>query len=137
MTRFKVAGKVRGKPRPRFSTVGGHARSYTPASQIEYERSIGKAYKDAGGVRIDGPVSVLIVTHRQLPKSTPKNVLMQPDTIKPDADNIAKTVLDGLNGKAFKDDSQVTTLKVIKAPRMRNVEGVDILEVVVTQDISE
>lgn len=62
---------------------------------------------------------------------------MQPDTLKPDADNIAKTVLDGLNGKAFKDDSQVTTLKVIKAPRMRNVEGVDILEVVVTQDISD
>ena len=32
----------------------------------------------------------------------------------PDTDNIAKIVLDSLNGIAYKDDSQVTALKVIK-----------------------
>ena len=35
-------------------------------------------------------------------------------TIKPDLDNIAKAVLDGLNGLAFDDDKQVVSLKVSK-----------------------
>lgn len=35
-------------------------------------------------------------------------------TKKPDADNIAKAVLDGLNGVAFVDDSQVVALMVKK-----------------------
>ena len=34
--------------------------------------------------------------------------------MKPDCDNIAKAVLDALNGLAYKDDSQVTELTVRK-----------------------
>lgn len=41
------------------------------------------------------------------------------DTGKPDCDNIAKAVLDALNGVAFDDDSQVVTLVVRKYPRVR------------------
>ena len=37
-----------------------------------------------------------------------------PCTIKPDCDNIAKIVLDALNGLAYDDDSQVTELEVHK-----------------------
>ena len=33
---------------------------------------------------------------------------------KPDADNIAKIVLDGLNGVAYKDDNQITKIEVKK-----------------------
>nr|DAQ86101.1 MAG TPA: Endodeoxyribonuclease RusA [Caudoviricetes sp.] len=33
----------------------------------------------------------------------------------PDADNIAKAVLDGLNGVVYADDKQIVELKVIKA----------------------
>ena len=33
---------------------------------------------------------------------------------KPDADNIAKAVLDALNGLAYTDDSKVTRLVVVK-----------------------
>ena len=35
-------------------------------------------------------------------------------TQKPDADNIAKSVLDALNGLAYADDKQVVTLEVDK-----------------------
>jgi len=35
-------------------------------------------------------------------------------TNKPDLDNIAKIILDSLNGIAYKDDSQVVSLTVIK-----------------------
>lgn len=33
---------------------------------------------------------------------------------KPDADNIAKTVLDALNGYAYQDDAQVVVLSIVK-----------------------
>lgn len=33
---------------------------------------------------------------------------------KPDADNVAKSILDALNGLAYKDDSQVANLLVFK-----------------------
>lgn len=33
---------------------------------------------------------------------------------KPDCDNLAKSVLDALNGIAYNDDSQITSLHVVK-----------------------
>lgn len=35
-------------------------------------------------------------------------------TIKPDTDNIAKSILDSLNGLAYKDDKQIVKLNVDK-----------------------
>lgn len=35
-------------------------------------------------------------------------------TIKPDTDNIAKSILDSLNGIAYLDDKQVTDLRIRK-----------------------
>ena len=37
-----------------------------------------------------------------------------PHTKKPDCDNLGKTPLDGLNGIAYDDDSQITNLSVSK-----------------------
>ena len=42
-----------------------------------------------------------------------------PFTRKPDADNVAKSVLDALNGVAWLDDAQVTHLSVRKLERRR------------------
>lgn len=39
--------------------------------------------------------------------------MLQP-ILKPDADNIAKIVCDGLNGIAYKDDKQIVSLTVLK-----------------------
>ena len=66
------------------------------------------------------------MTSRQLPKSTPKRVLSEPDTHKPDADNIAKIVLDALNGVAWLDDAQVTSLTVVKLDRTRDPERLSV-----------
>ncbi|NFS59368.1 RusA family crossover junction endodeoxyribonuclease, partial [Clostridium sporogenes] len=35
-------------------------------------------------------------------------------TIKPDVDNIAKVILDSLNGLAYKDDKQIVTCGISK-----------------------
>lgn len=119
---FGVRGKVTGKGRPRF-TRGGHA--YTPKSTRDYERAIVEAYLNASQrprEPFSGPIAVSIMTCRQLPKSTPKSVYSEPDTHKPDIDNIAKIVLDALNGVAWVDDSQVVYLQVNKLNRTRSPE---------------
>lgn len=57
-----------------------------------------------------------------MPKSRPKKALSEPDTYKPDVDNIGKVVLDALNGVAYLDDKQVTLLRVRKMPRVRGMD---------------
>ena len=39
----------------------------------------------------------------------------KPHTKRPDVDNLAKAVLDAMNGIAYHDDSQITQLNVVKA----------------------
>lgn len=119
MTRFYVPGKVLGKPRPRFAKTG---RVYTEKKFAQYERAIAAAYKAAGGQLLLGPVQVDILIHRTLPASRPKKVEAEADMVKPDVDNVAKIVLDALNGVAYKDDSQVIRLKVAKDKRRRAIK---------------
>lgn len=44
------------------------------------------------------------------------------DIYKPDIDNIAKLILDALNGIAYEDDAQVVILQCAKKPRTRAIE---------------
>ncbi|WP_332834903.1 RusA family crossover junction endodeoxyribonuclease [Clostridium perfringens] len=39
---------------------------------------------------------------------------LEKPTKKPDVDNIAKIILDSLNGVAYKDDSQIVDIRIIK-----------------------
>lgn len=75
---------------------------------------------------MSGQISVSIAVFRALPKSRPKKIASEPDTVKPDVDNIAKTVLDALNGVAYADDSQVVRLVVNKFPRERREEHITV-----------
>ena len=123
---FDVWGKVRGKGRPRFAR-GGHA--YTPKTTRDYEGAIREAFENAPErppEPFSGPIAVCIMTYRQLPKSTPKSVTSEPDTHKPDVDNVAKIVLDALNGVAWLDDAQVTSLTVVKLDRARDPERLSV-----------
>ena len=123
---FDVFGKVRSKGRPRF-TRGGHA--YTTKATRDYEVAIREAFENAPGrppEPFSGPIAVCIMTYRQLPKSTPKSVISEPDTHKPDIDNVAKIVLDALNGVAWEDDAQVVSLTVSKLNRTRSHERLSV-----------
>lgn len=115
-TTFTV-GEVMGAPRPRF--VKGTGRTYMPDKYAKHKERVARAYRDAGGEVLGGPVSVDIGVTRHLPGSRPKRVEREPDTVKPDADNVAKAVLDALNGVAYADDAQVVSLRVTKHPRRR------------------
>lgn len=69
---------------------------------------------------MSGELAVSIEAHYSIPTSKPKKMqaamrdgAMRPTT-KPDIDNVIKAVLDGLNGVAYADDSQVVALSASK-----------------------
>ena len=114
---FEILGKPYGKGRPRF-TRNGH--TYTPAETTNYENLVRLAYQQAGCEKLEGEIVATIKAVYPIPKSTSKKkraemlaVNIRP-TVKPDCDNIAKTILDALNKIAYDDDSQVVGLGVVK-----------------------
>ena len=115
---FTIIGKPCGKGRPRFSTAGGYARSYTPAKTVEYENLVRMEWEKSGAKKLEGAISATINCYFPIPKSVSKKKREAMDgafyTKKPDCDNIAKIILDALNGLAYDDDSQIAMLDVLK-----------------------
>lgn len=118
---FEVQGTPKGKGRPRFSKVGGYVKTYTPKATHDYERLVAEAFLSQNGIIFDHPyLDVYITAYFPIPKSTKKSDKLSmskgliPYNHKPDVDNIAKSILDGLNGVAWNDDRQVVSLKVKK-----------------------
>lgn len=119
MIRFTVPGQPQGKGRPRFSTFGGRARAFTPTKTVAYEGLIALAAQDAmaGTPPFEGPVKVTAFATFAIPASWSKKRKAEArwHTGKPDADNIAKAIGDGLNGIAWRDDSQIAQCTVVKS----------------------
>lgn len=115
---FSIPGKVQAKQRPRFN--GKFA--YTPKETVAYENWVKTCYleKYRGQKTLEKPLKVKIIAYYDIPKSTNKKKRQQMldneifPTVKPDTDNIAKSVLDSLNGIAYVDDKQVVKLIVEK-----------------------
>lgn len=107
---FEVPGPPRGKGRPRFGrTRQGAPVAYTDAQTVAFENLVAMAARLAlPKSRLEGPISVAIALY--LPRTQTR--VQAPATVKPDLDNCAKAVLDGL--KAHFHDQQVTVLVVTK-----------------------
>ena len=120
---FTVPGQPQGKARPRFSTQNGIMRTFTDNKTILYEKLVRTEYqRQCGDVRFadDVALSVNILAQFDIPVSTSKKKRHEIlhgrgcYTKKVDADNIAKAILDSLNGIAYRDDKQVSDLTVQK-----------------------
>lgn len=115
---FTIPGKVQAKQRPRFN--GKFA--YTPRETVAYENWVKTCYleKYKGQRPLEKPLKVKIIAYYDIPKSTSKKKQQQMlnneifPTVKPDTDNIAKSILDSLNKIAYLDDKQVVKLEVEK-----------------------
>lgn len=105
------------KGRPRFTRTG-HA--YTPAKTAKYEKEIAEYYASNEGTLFENAIRVKIIFAMPIPKSFSKKIRLKiatgeyNHTKKPDVDNMAKAVLDALNGVAYTDDSLITHLTVGK-----------------------
>lgn len=96
------------KRRPRFA----NGKAYVDKATKADEAAVRAAYR---GPKFQGPVQVRIFVFK--PLKSVKEDQWHPFIEKPDVDNVAKAVLDGLNGVAYEDDAQVTDLHVMKQDR--------------------
>lgn len=117
-----VPGEAKGQPRPRAFSRDGKARVYDPGTADGFKSAIAAAF--AGklpAIPIEGAVAVTIAAYFTRPKShrcksglrgnAPGRYIQ-----KPDADNIAKAVLDALTTLGlWRDDAQVDPLTVRRA----------------------
>ena len=136
MREFKIPGKVQAKQRPRFSKSG---IVYTPKETRVYEDFVRVCYSDYANQYqwepYDGQLRAEIEVFIQVPKSDSKlnkqaKIIgeIRP-TIKPDCDNLAKSILDSLNGWAYRDDKQVVELSVKKFYAEQSEVRVKLMEV--------
>lgn len=109
MLKFIVYGNPIPKARPRM-TKTGHV--YTPATTKAFEFLVQQVWNGQRGKKlITGPIGIYILFVLPKPKSV-KNRLYP--VVKPDLDNLVKSVLDGLNGFAYKDDCQIIDISAAK-----------------------
>ena len=105
-----------GKARARVTRYG----TYTPQKTKDFEQAIAWEFRKQfkGHEIIVKPIKVSICATFEPPKSysNPKRLrcLKSYHSKKPDIDNIAKAIMDSLNGLAYKDDNQVCELNIIK-----------------------
>ena len=119
MIQFEILGQPMGKQRPRVLRSGW---AYTPSKTVNYETMVKYTYQNLYGDReqFTGLIEAHITAIFPIPKSYSKKKTAEllaghkNYDKKPDCDNIAKMILDALNGIAYKDDSQVTHLCVSK-----------------------
>lgn len=121
--RFEILGDPVGKGRPKFTTVSGFAKAYTPKKTENYETCVRNAYGDYYFGNEELVVEITAYFQLQKTHYTKKGINASGmkklngeinPTTKPDTDNIAKIILDALNGIAYHDDSQVVDLRVCK-----------------------
>lgn len=111
--RFTVPGLPIAQPRQRHAVIAGHVRNYTPTdAPVNSFKAAARLLAKAAhrGELITGPVRLTVDFVFPVPKKLKSNYV----TKRPDADNLAKGVMDALNLVIWKDDSQVAELIVRK-----------------------
>jgi Holliday junction resolvase RusA-like endonuclease len=129
--RFTIPGAAVGKGRPiAGKSFAGFTTLRTPGKTLRYESEVKlfAAQAMAGRDLIGCAVAVRLDVFCAIPKSMTKKDRARVErgdlfpTTKPDLDNVAKAVFDGMNGVVWKDDVQVVQAVVSKrysdAPRV-------------------
>lgn len=133
MVQFHIDAEPVPKGRPKFSKVGGFMRAYTPKATSDYESIVRATAQQAMGSTdpLETPVGVYLYIRLPIPQSHSKKRQeaclsgLEKPIKKPDIDNLAKSVLDGMNGIVWRDDSQIVSLHVTKV--YASGSGVDVL----------
>ena len=115
--KFDIPGEPMGKQRPRVTRYG----TYTPKKTVEYENWVKECYCiNTDRKCLTGEIEAEMKVYMSIPKSTSKKkrqAMLEGEvrpTKRPDLDNIAKIILDSLNGIAYNDDKQVVSCKIEK-----------------------
>ena len=119
---FEVKCNPVGKGRPRFARHKNFVKVYTPQKTAEFENIVRNQatilFKNQP--LFETPIQVNLIAYFPIPKSFNKRQKQQAlnneifPTKKPDIDNVAKAVLDALNGVIYKDDSLIVSTHISK-----------------------
>lgn len=115
---YSFAIPLRPKPKERPQHKGSVA--YTPKATRNYEDEVRYYYdRDVGLPPTDKPVMITLCFNFSQPKGgSARNkrtmIGVRPYSFRPDLTNIEKAIEDGLNGVAFKDDSQIVAKLSLK-----------------------
>jgi len=121
--KFEVVGSPVGKKRPKFSTIHGYAQAVKAKEDVIYENLVKVSFQQAKTVDYDlfnKPIKMKITAFFAVLKSFSKKKIEQAlqgtisPVTKPDVDNIAKIICDALNDVAYKDDTQIVELTIVK-----------------------
>lgn len=99
MYKFTVPGRPVPKGRPRVARKGRSYVFYTPEATKAYEEAVNLTARTVCKKPLEEPVAVKLRLYFKRKGKIP------------DCDNCCKSILDGLNGIAFKDDGQVQHLE--------------------------
>ena len=95
---------VEGRPVPKERPRVANGRAFTPRATSRYEDTIAWTVKGKyPGLKVDADKNWCVAV-----------TFVLGDRRKRDLDNLAKSVMDGLNGVVYQDDSQVVKLKAAK-----------------------
>lgn len=124
MFELRISGEPVSKCSPNTNNVSSGHRLYTALDVEDYEKLIRKRAEEkmrcSDVARIKSAVKMCICVFQQIPDYLSEDVKldMADGTIKPcirpDADEIARVVMDALNGTVYADDSQICSLTVNK-----------------------
>lgn len=106
------------KQRPRVTRFG----TFTPKETLAKEAEVRHALADHEPPMFEGAVRLDITFQFLRPKSAPKSRVYP--TVRPDIDNLIKTVCDACNGVLWKDDGQIVSVSAHK--RYHEREGIAI-----------
>jgi len=127
---YRIEAEPVPKGRPKTIMRGGKVWTFTPKHTKEAEAIIRTLVIQQA---IDGfpehtPLHMTVTFYRTKPEYAPKGELIP--VRKPDLDNYIKTILDALNGIAFPDDAQISTIEA----RKRWSENGGYIELELTED---
>ena len=117
-----IPGKPVAQGRPRFYRRGNFVVATDPKASKVYKADIlylAQKHKEDMNIDelLDGPLGLDIMAYFPCPKSRWRKTNPRPEehhAKRPDADNIAKAIKDGLTGVFYHDDSQISELIIRK-----------------------
>ena len=109
MIHKRLEWKPKAKARPRHRS--GQFRAYTPADQKAAEAYIAEQWREDEPIL--GPIGVRLKLTDDAIHIYIWEVVKPESKMRGDIDNLAKTVLDALNGRAWGDDRQIKQLEVV------------------------
>lgn len=117
-----IPGKPVAQGRPRFYRRGNFVVATDPKASKVYKADIqylAQKHKEDNNIDelLDGPLGLDVMAYFPCPKSRWRKTNPRPEehhAKRPDADNIAKAIKDGLTGVFYHDDSQISELIIRK-----------------------